>query len=167
MTVQANYDYVKGIYNTGSIIDYFLLNSYVVASDWLNWNTAWWRGLDPNGDKKKWRYALWDMDATFDHYINYTGVPSTSPTADPCDPSSLNDPGGQGHVPIWNALLTNDDFFDDYINRWQDLANGPLSCSNMVGLLDSMIAIINPEMPRQINRWGGGTYNDWLGNVQD
>ena len=167
MTVQANYDYVKGIYNTGSIIDYFLLNSYVVASDWLNWNTAWWRGLDINGDKKKWRYVLWDMDATFDHYINYTGVPSTSPNADPCDPSSLNDPGGQGHVPIWNALLTNPDFFDDYINRWQDLANGPLSCANMVGLLDSMIAIINPEMPRQISRWGGGTYNDWLGNVQD
>ena len=24
---------------------------------------------------------------------------------DPCDPSSLNDPGGQGHVPIWNEML--------------------------------------------------------------
>ena len=47
------------------------------------------------------------MDATFDHYINYTNVPSTSPTADPCDPSSLGNPGGQGHVPIWNALLEN------------------------------------------------------------
>ena len=52
MSVQANYNYAKSIFNTGSIIDYFLLNSYVVASDWLNWNTAWWRGLNPNGDKK-------------------------------------------------------------------------------------------------------------------
>ena len=89
MSNQSNYLNVKGQFNTGSIIDYFLLNSYVVCADWLNWNTAWWRGLDTNGDKKKWRYALWDMDATFDHYINYTGVPSTSPNADPCDPSSL------------------------------------------------------------------------------
>lgn len=167
MTVQANYNTVKSQYNTGSLIDYFLLNMYVVASDWLNWNTAWWRGMDPNGDKKKWRYVLWDMDATFDHYINYTGVPSTSPTADPCDPSSLNDPGGQGHVPIWNALLTNEDFHDDYINRWQDLANGPLSCQYMVDLLDSMVAVIAPEMPRQITTWGGGTVADWQGNVQD
>ena len=167
MTNQANYNLVKSQYNTGSLIDYFLLNMYVVASDWLNWNTAWWRGMDPNGDKKKWRYVLWDMDATFDHYINYTGVPSTSPTADPCDPSSLNDPGGQGHVPIWNKLLTNNDFHDDYINRWQDLANGPLSCTYMVDLLDSMIAVIDPEMPRQISTWGGGTYADWQGNVQD
>ena len=166
MNVQANYNYAKGIFNTGSIIDYFLLNSYVVCSDWLNWNTAWWRGLNPTGDKKKWRYVLWDMDATFDHYINYTNVPSTSPTADPCDPSSLNDPGGQGHVPIWNALLNNDDFFDDYLNRWQDLANGPLSCDYMVNLLDSMIAVIDPEMPGQIAKWGGN-YATWQSNVQD
>ena len=167
MTNQANYNLVKSQFNTGSIIDYFLLNAYVVASDWLNWNTSWWRGLNPNGDKKKWRYSLWDMDATFDHYINYTGVPSTSPTADPCDPSSLGDPGGQGHVPIWNKLLTNNSFHDDYINRWQDLANGPFSCASMVNLLDSMINIIDPEMPRQISRWGGGTYSDWQGNVTD
>ena len=167
MNVQANYNYVKGIFNTGSIIDYFLLNSYVVCSDWLNWNTAWWRGLNPNGDKKKWRYVLWDMDATFDHYINYTNVPSTSPTADPCDPSSLGNPGGQGHVPIWNALLENQEFHDDYINRWQDLANGPLSCTYMINLLDSMISVIDPEMTRQITTWGGGSYQDWQNNVTD
>ena len=167
MSVQANYNYAKSIFNTGSIIDYFLLNSYVVASDWLNWNTAWWRGLNPNGDKKKWRYCLWDMDATFDHYINYTGVPSTSTTADPCDPSSLGNPGNQGHVPIWNSLLENSEFHGDYINRWQDLSNGPLSCSFMVNLLDSMIGVIDPEMPRQISRWGGAgtSYADWQNNV--
>ena len=167
MTNQANYNQVKSEFNTGSIIDYFLLNSYVVCSDWLNWNTAWWRGLNPAGDKRKWRYVLWDMDATFDHYINYTNVPSTSPTADPCDPSSLGDPGGQGHVPIWNALLTNQEFHDDYINRWQDLANGPLSCDYMVDLLDSMILVIMPEMPKQIATWGGGTMLDWQSNVTD
>ena len=166
MTNQTNYNQVKSEYNTGSLIDYFLLNSYIVSSDWLNWNTAWWRGMDPNGDKKKWRYALWDLDATFDHYINYTGVPSTSTTAEPCDPSTLGDPGGQGHVPIWNDLLTNQEFHDDYINRWQDLANSYFSCDYMVYLLDSMIAVIDPEMPRQITTWGG-TYAGWQSNVQD
>jgi len=135
--------------------------------DWLNWNTGWWRGMDPNGDKKKWRYTLWDMDATFGHYINYTNVPNTTPTADPCDPSSLNDPGSQGHVPIWNALLTNQDFFDDYINRWSDMKNTYFDCAYMINYLDSLINIIDPEMPGQINQWGGGTYVDWQQNVQD
>ena len=95
------------------------------------------------------------MDNTFDHGTNYTGVPTMSVNADPCDPSSLSDPGGQGHVPIWNELLNNSDFFDDYLNRWQDLANGYLSCDTMIAVLDSMIAVIDPEMPRQIAKWEG------------
>jgi gliding motility-associated-like protein len=122
--------------------------------------------MDPNGDKKKWRYTLWDMDNTFDHGTNYTGIPTMSVNADPCDPSSLSDPGGQGHIPIWNELITNTDFFDDYVNRWQDLATGDLSCVKMISILDSMITVIEPEMPRQIARWGGN-YPTWQSNVQD
>ena len=170
MSNQANYLQVKNEYNTGSLIDYFLLNSYVVSSDWLNWNTAWWRGLDPAGDKKKWRYALWDLDATFDHYINYSwpGNWQATTSNDPCEAADLlNDPGGQGHVPIWQSLLENQDFHNDYINRWQDLANGVFSCSTMVAILDSMVAVIAPEMPRQISTWGGGTYGDWQNNVSE
>ena len=41
----------------------------MVCADWLNWNTGWWRGKHPEGDKKKWRYILWDEDATFGNYI--------------------------------------------------------------------------------------------------
>jgi len=167
MSNQTNYQLVKSQFNTGSLIDYFLINMYTVCMDWLNWNTGWWRGMDPNGDKKKWRYTLWDMDATFGHYINYTGVPNTNATADPCDPSSLNDPGSQGHVPIWNALLTNPDFFNDYINRWADMKNTYFDCGYMINYLDSLINIIDPEMPAQIALWGGGTYADWQQNVQD
>ena len=36
----------------------------------------------------------------------------------------------------------------------------------MIGLLDSMLAVIEPEMPRQIDRWGG-TLTEWESNVQD
>ena len=55
MTDAANYDYVTTQLHPLSLIDYFVLNSYVVAMDWLNWNTAWWRGRHPmdvkrNGD---------------------------------------------------------------------------------------------------------------------
>lgn len=162
----ANYAYVDSLYNTGSLIDYFILNGFVVCSDWLNWNTGWWRGLDPAGDKKKWRYTLWDMDATFGHYINYTGVPNQSANADPCDPESLGDPGGQGHVPIWNKLQTNDEFFADYINRYAELTSTIFTCDSMHNLLDAMVAEIEPEMQRHINRWGG-TMVEWQSNVQD
>ena len=168
MTNNANYQIVKDQFNTGSLIDYFLLNSYVVAADWLNYNTGWWRGLDPNGDKKEMRYELWDMDNTFGHGTNYTGIPNQGPNADPCDPDDLPNPGGQwSQVPIWNALQDNPDFFDDYLNRWQDLANGYFSCDSMLaGIKQNVIAVIDPEMDRQIQKWGGNR-PQWESNVDD
>lgn len=165
MTVAANYDYVLTQYNTMSLIDYFILNGYTVCTDWLNWNTAWWRGRHPQGEAKRWRYALWDNDATFGHYVNYTGVPSTNPTADPCQIENMGDVGGQGHVPVLNALFDNEDFTADYVQRYASLSNSIFSCEQMIHVLDSMIAVIDPEMTRQTARWGG-TYNGWLNNVQ-
>ncbi len=164
MTIPSNYAYVDSVFNTGSLIDYFILNGYVVVADWLNWNTGWWRGMNPNGDKKKWRYTLWDMDASFNHYTNYSGVPNQGASADPCDPEILGNLGGQGHVPIWNKLQTNDQFFADYINRYAELASTAFSCDSMHNLLNSMVAEIVPEMPAHIARWGG-TMTEWQNNV--
>jgi gliding motility-associated-like protein len=165
MAVQANFDYVDSLFNWKSLVDYFVLNSVVVTSDWLNWNTAWWRGLDPTGDKQKWRYALWDMDATFGHYINYTGIPSTAPTADPCNVENLPDPGGQGHTEVITELMDNPGFEQYYISRYIDLNNTVFSCPNMQSLLDDMIATIQPEMQGQVTKWGG-TVAQWQANVQ-
>lgn len=164
MTTAANWAYVDSVYNWHSLCDYIILNSICVTSDWLNWNTAWWRGLDTAGDKKKWRYALWDNDATFGHYINYTGIPDTGPNADPCNPESLPDPGGQGHIPIVNALMVNPTFQQYYISRFADLMNTTFSCDSMIARLDTMIADIAPEMPGQVAKWGG-SMTTWQGNV--
>ena len=91
MGIEDNYDMVKDQLNLTSLIDYMIVNLNCVASDWLNYNTGWWRGQDPDGDHKKWGYILWDLDATFDYYINYSGVPNISPTAQPCDIDEISD----------------------------------------------------------------------------
>ncbi|TXB67184.1 T9SS type B sorting domain-containing protein [Vicingus serpentipes] len=166
MAIPANFDYVDSLYNWKSLVDYFCLNSYIVNKDWLNWNTAWWRGIDPTGDKKKWRYTLWDMDAVFGHYVNYTGIPDTSPNAGPCDAENLPDPGGEGHTVIMQELLNNPIFEQYYISRYIDLGNTVFSCDNMIPLLDSLVGMIAPEMPGQIARWGG-SMAEWQQNVQD
>lgn len=165
MSDPGNYEYVTTQLEVISMMDYFIINTWVVAADWLNWNTAWWKGNSPNGTARKWRYTLWDMDAVFGHYINYTGIPDTGPNADPCFAEVLNNPGGQGHVPMWNALLENDDFRNLYINRYADLLNTTLSCDFAIHHLDSLLAFIEPEMPRQIELWGG-TMQGWENNVQ-
>lgn len=164
MAVQANYDYVDSLFNVESFTDYFVYNSWLVSADWLNWNTSWWRGLDPAGNKRKWRYTLWDLDAILGHYANYTGIPDTSPNADPCNVDALPNPGGQGHTEILNALMANPGYKQFYTARYVDLMNTKLNCSFVLPLYDSMIAVIQPEMAGQIAKWGG-SFSSWQANA--
>lgn len=164
MAIPSNYQYVDSLFNIKSFVDYFVFNSWLVTSDWLNWNTAWWRGLDPAGDKKKWRYTLWDLDAIMGHYINYTGIPDQSTNADPCNVEGLPNPGGQGHTEILNALMANPDFKQYYQARYVDLMNTSLNCSFTLPLYDSMIAVIQPEMAAHCARWGG-SLSTWQANA--
>ena len=62
-------------------------------------------------------------------------------------------------MPIINSLFENAEFEADYINRYADLSNSLFSCDFMIAHLDSLIDIITPEMPRQIERWGGTYLN--------
>ena len=167
MSAGADFDYVNSKLNWKSLCDYFMFNSYVVNMDWLNWNTAWWHGLDPEGDKKKWRYVLWDMDATFGHYVNYTGIPDVSANADPCNAENLPNPGGQGHTDILEKLIAENPIVEQYyVTRYIDLVNTYFSCDSMLYLLDSMVLKITPEMTSQIARWGG-SMGEWQSNVED
>jgi gliding motility-associated-like protein len=161
----TNFAYVDSLLNWESLCDYFMFNSFTVNQDWLNWNTAWWHGTDPLGDKKKWRYVLWDMDATFGHYVNYTGIPDESPNADPCNVENLPNPGGQGHTEILEKLINENPIVEQYyITRYADLANTYFSCDYLIPLLDSMVNEIAPEMTAQCQKWGG-SYTNWQSRV--
>jgi hypothetical protein len=167
MSNPFTYQAVAAQYDVTSLVDYVILNSYVVCSDWLNWNVGWWRGLNPDGSHRKWAYILWDEDATFGHYINYTGIPAQSPYVSPCFPENLDNPGSdpEGHISVLNKLRTNTEFDQYYISRYIDLLNTTFNNDYMIGLLDSMAAVIAPEMQNHTGRWGGN-YNKWQSNVQ-
>jgi hypothetical protein len=167
LTNPFTYQAVTAQYDITSLVDYIIINSYVVCSDWMNWNVAWWRGLNPDGNHRKWAYTLWDEDATFGHYINYTGIPAQSPYVSPCYPEGLTqswqDP--EGHIALLNKLRENADFEQYYVSRYIDLLNTVFTNNYMLNLLDSMAAIIAPEMPAHTARWGGNV-NQWQSNVQ-
>ena len=164
MSIDANYAVATEQLNVLSLIDYMILNTHIVCMDWLNWNTSWWRGRNPNGEAQKWRYSLWDLDASFGHYINYTNIPDPSPNADPCYGEDL--PADfEGHGELISSLMENEQFHSLYVNRYADMNNSFFTCDFMYGLLDSMIAEIEPEMQRHINTWGG-SYNEWQANIQ-
>jgi len=166
MSDPANFAYVTERLEVLSLIDYMIINTHTVCKDWLNWNTGWWRGHNPEGEKLRWRYILWDEDATFGHYINYTGIPNIYPDADPCDNETYSDWGDpEGHVDLVVSLMENEEFHSLYVNRFADMLNSYLDCEYMIALLDSLVGRIEPEMPRHIDKWGGNM-TTWQNNVQ-
>jgi hypothetical protein len=165
LSLAKNYKYVTDRLDVESLTDYMLVNMFTVCSDWLNWNGGLWRGTDPTGGHQKWGFILWDEDATFDHFINYTGIPNTKSDALPCDIDNLDsnaDP--RGFIRLLMSLRKNPEFEQYYFNRMFDLTNTVFSREHMLHVLDSMIASIDPEMDRQAKRWGG-TYAAWKTNV--
>ena len=165
MADPSNLHFVADYYDYESLIDYVIVNSFTVCSDWLNWNTGWWRGLNPEGGHQKWGYILWDNDATFGHYINYTGIPDTSPYALPCNPETLSgwsDP--KGHITVLNKLRENPSVEQYYLTRQADLMNTVFGCENMLNYLDTIVNTIDPEMQQHADRWFGD-YAEWQQNV--
>ncbi|MEO6760720.1 MAG: CotH kinase family protein, partial [Saprospiraceae bacterium] len=167
LTDSTNFQYVKDQLDYTSLVDYVLTNSFTVCSDWLNYNTGWWRGLNPAGGHRKWGYILWDNDAVFDFYINYTGIPSTAFDAPPCNPETLsNSPWSdpEGHITVLNKLRANPEFNQYYITRQADLLHTAFSCETMLNYLDTIEGILSPEMTQHAARWNG-TYAEWQQNV--
>lgn len=166
MAVPANYAHVKDFLRVQSLADYYILNTYLVNSDWLNWNSMWWRGR--KGQGVKWRYALWDNDNTMGLGQNFTGWSTTGPTANPCAPFNFfpNSGPSNGHSRMINKLMDNPEFAQMYRDRMVDAFNGPLACPALHARLDSMVAILQPEMQRHVNRWGG-SLTGWQNNVQN
>jgi gliding motility-associated-like protein len=169
MAVQANYNQAENRINVLSVIDYMILNTWSVNSDWISWNSMWWRG---NGTPKvKWKYVNWDMDNTFDLGQNFSQWPNTTDcNAGPCDLEDVfvNQPPATGHFDIFNAFMDNPDFKSLFANRYAQLTQTYLSCNYAVAFFDSMIANIAPEMPAQIARWNPvdpGTLSEWQANV--
>jgi gliding motility-associated-like protein len=164
MAVQANYDVAESRIDVMSVIDHYIYNTYVVNSDWINWNSMWWRGFGNPG--VKWKYIMWDMDNVYDLGENFSGWPTTGYQADPCDLDNnfQNTGPNMGHMDIFFALMENDGFKNLFITRYAELLNDPLTCPKIMAHLDSILNVITPEMPGQIGRWGG-TIAEWQQHV--
>lgn len=163
----ANFNLVEAQLSFMSLIDYMIFNSFAVNSDFINWNSAWWRGLDPTKDKHKWRYWNWDMDNTWNLGENYSGLPTTNYDSNPCDyentfPQSAG--ANQGHAAILTKLMQNDTFKSMWINRYADLLNTALNCDSLMDHLNYFVNFLTPEMDMQSRRWGD-TISKWIENV--
>jgi hypothetical protein len=101
----------------------------------------------------KWQFTIWDMDRAYTD-LNWNGF------------NNYNDISNEKWTNLLvQKLLLNTDFKYAFINRVADYLNSYCSTEAMINRLDSLVAIIEPEMPNEVGRWGV-TLSKWQANIE-
>jgi hypothetical protein len=71
----------------------------------------------------------------------------------------------------WPRLLSDVDFWQQWVDRWQELRETHFATANLNGLIDRLAAEVREAQPRQYRTWGfqprGGSYQSELDLMKD
>lgn len=156
IALDANYDYVASKIDISNFIDYFVSEIYFDNRDWPGNNLKIWK---PQMEGGKWRWLMYDTDFGFGLYDNSAYLLNTFEFA--------TEPNGPGWPnPPWSTLflrklLENQKFKRAFINRFADMMNSTFLSDLVIQRIDSMAAILEPEVQRHYDRWWTPSYYRW------
>ena len=125
-------------------VDHHLLNVWSFNVDALRLSGYWTK--DRSG--KVFPGPIWDFDRTLSSTDGRDANPLTWR-------STVPDLGTDFfNYPWWNRLFLDPDFYQKYIDRWQELRAGPLGRTSLEALIDSLNAQITAEaITRDLAKW--------------
>jgi hypothetical protein len=141
------YNNIRSLMDVECFIDYQILETFIDNRDWPGNNIKFWKTNSPT---TKWRWILFDTDFGFYLYNNYDNNPFYFAT-------EMNNSGWPN--PEWSTLflrrlLENQTFRNQFINTYSNHLNTLLSPSKVVSTIDSVRAILLPEIENHQQRWG-------------
>jgi hypothetical protein len=148
-----NYQQVIEKMDIGCFIDYELFQIYIDNGDWPGNNIKYWKSNDLIS---KWRWILYDADFGFDIY----GGPYERNTLIFATTDNHNEwPNPPWSTLFLRKLLANEEFKNQFVNRFSDCLNSNLLAANVISKIDSIQNIIYPEIENHITRWSSS--NEW------
>ncbi|HXT39817.1 MAG TPA: CotH kinase family protein, partial [Candidatus Angelobacter sp.] len=138
--------------DVGSWIDHHILNVMAFNVDALRLSAYFYK--ERNG--KLFFGPIWDFDRALDSTDGRDSNPRVWR-------SQTQDLGTDFfNYPWWGEMFNDIDFWQKWIDRWQDLRVDKFSLTNMNALIDSLANTVRQEQPREQTRWGvtprGGSY---------
>jgi len=145
------YEYMKTLVDVDQFIDYFAVGVYSCNADWPGRNVKFWRPKTPEG---KWKWILYDTDFGYGnpYYNSYPEYNHLWLATHP-DTTTFSTFGPSTTI-IVRSLLKNEDFKNQFINRFADFLNSRFLPEKALERIDKMQAVIRPEMPSHFTRWG-------------
>jgi hypothetical protein len=144
---------------------YFSAQVYFNNSDWPYNNVRFWRKLTdknesvqgrPYGHDGKWRWMVLDVDRALRGDVTNDNL-------------RLATERTQLENYLFRALLQNETFQHQYINRFADLLNSLFREEIVVSKINLLETIYKPEIEGQIHRWGqpAASLEAWLSAVAE
>ena len=131
------FDHVASLVDVSEFMNHFLVHIYYQNEDWPQNNTKLWR---ERREGAKWRIYLYDTDFGFDLYprSEQTLAWATRP-----------------HISteIFVNLLKNENFKNEFIQRFAAHMNTTFKAERILPILDSLEQLIEPHITRQVEKW--------------
>ena len=131
LTAPENFSSVQAALNTSHFIDYIIAESYAGNTSWHR-NRKIWRAQPPD---ERWDFLVYDLDRGFGRL--YTNTLQ--------DILSLD--------PLFGALLTNENFKNQFIQRFAYHLNVTFEPDRLLSQIDRLQGAIAPEIDRHRDYW--------------
>ncbi|MEA1987357.1 MAG: CotH kinase family protein [Candidatus Marinimicrobia bacterium] len=164
MSTNSNYNYVKTLIDINQYIDYQIAEIYIANLDWPANNMKMWRPQTSDG---KWRWLFFDLDLSFggNSQGNYDSNILEQATAT----DGPNWPNPPWSTLLFRKLLENENFKNEFIQRFAVHINTTFDSTTVVNIIDSLATDIAPEIPRHKIRWENSISYDgglWSNNIE-
>lgn len=145
ISIPDNYAHVAEQVDIDNFIDYYILETYFGNLDWPGNNMRLWRPKTANG---KWRFLLYDLDATVGLVFQ--------------DPLERLDTIFNDQSFLFKNLLLNQTFKSDFICRYQNHLTTTFHPDLMKAFVYYFKQKYAPELPRHVSRWSyPNTMHQW------
>lgn len=158
LSTKENFDFVESQIDLENFMDYFIAETYFNNFDWPLNNIKYWKEKSPKG---KWRYLFFDLDVSLGHH-GWSNYDKDNLGRILTIPDSLSK-----HAFIFNELLKNQDFKNNFINRYADLMNTLFLAENWENAIRKTKSKIEPEMQRHLNQWNTKSFQSWENEIEN
>lgn len=147
LSIDSNYEYVASQVDIDSLIDYMIIQGYCTNGD-VQQNLRYIRSKDTGN---KWQFAFYDVDWSFYYHNAFKHVLSPYQTWQ--------------HLSLTRNVMKNAQFREKFLARTSEMMASTLSNENVVSRIDYYEDLLDPEVPRERQRWKNN-YKAWKNKVQ-
>ncbi|HBB92448.1 MAG TPA: hypothetical protein DC042_12215 [Bacteroidales bacterium] len=147
----ANWEQVLGMVDINELINYQIAEMVVNNEDWGSNNVLAWRPRTTDG---KWRWVFFDVEGGFGLYGTDDYYHSML---------SFTEDKLLFHRQLYGSLMRCTWFRTEFLQRLSTYLSTTFDPARVIGIINRMKAVIEPEMPRDIKRWKGAVTSGGAG----